>query len=350
MPRLRRTASPRGFTLIELLVVIAIIAILVALLLPAVQQAREAARRTQCRNNLKQFGIALHNYHDAMTVLPPGYFGQPFTYCGTLWGWGTCILPYLDQAPLYNSLGSATGGKMGCDLGPGTGYGAYFTSFDPPNTLVATALPAYRCPSDSGSPTFTVPAGGLNGLMPGKTSTFGRSNYAGVLGSWYCPGMLEGGVLSTACTTRTGLLAHDGAFSESSRRRFRDFTDGLSNTTVIGERRTPGMMNGGFVGGDTVWVGAGDNYAPPVQGFALAMGACDPPLRLNVVSPTPPMTSSTVPFLGFSSVHAGGAHFLLGDGAVRFLSDSIASGPAGQPGSTYQNLASLSDGNTIGEF
>src|SRR4051812_6730319 len=92
----------RGFTLIELLVVIAIIAVLIALLLPAVQQAREAARRSQCKNNLKQIGLALHNYHDTANTLPPGWIGDPTgSNAGNRWGWGTMILPYLDQAPLY---------------------------------------------------------------------------------------------------------------------------------------------------------------------------------------------------------------------------------------------------------
>ena len=93
-----------GFTLIELLVVIAIIAVLIALLLPAVQQAREAARRSQCKNNLKQMGLGLHNYHETMNTFPMGMSGWPFTLDGELWGWGTMILPQLDQSTLYNSL------------------------------------------------------------------------------------------------------------------------------------------------------------------------------------------------------------------------------------------------------
>src|SRR5512132_3123304 len=100
---MRTSKRSMGFTLIELLVVIAIIAVLIALLLPAVQQAREAARRTQCKNNLKQIGIALHSYHDTSITLPPGWIST------NRWGAGTMILPYVDQAPLYNAIGSTAG-------------------------------------------------------------------------------------------------------------------------------------------------------------------------------------------------------------------------------------------------
>src|SRR5664279_3184236 len=112
-----------AFTLIELLVVIAIIAVLIALLLPAVQQAREAARRSQCKNNLKQLGLALHNYHDTANTLPPGYIG-PNTALSTNsnWGWNVMLLPGLDQAPLYNQISSTT-------VGTTTGFGAAVTSF-----------------------------------------------------------------------------------------------------------------------------------------------------------------------------------------------------------------------------
>src|SRR6187401_2658539 len=111
----------RGFTLIELLVVIAIIAILIALLLPAVQQAREAARRSQCKNNLKQIGIALHNYHDTFNALPPGWVQT------NRWGWGTMVLPGLDQAPLYNSLSSFAGTTAAGTAT--TGFSAVMSSF-----------------------------------------------------------------------------------------------------------------------------------------------------------------------------------------------------------------------------
>src|SRR5580693_8105777 len=107
-----RARRPRqAFTLIELLVVIAIIAVLVSMLLPAVQQAREAARRSQCRNNLKQIGLALHNYEGSYRVFPPGYVdfnfnpnNTPDTDLGPGWGWATFLLPYMDQSPLYNQI------------------------------------------------------------------------------------------------------------------------------------------------------------------------------------------------------------------------------------------------------
>ena len=128
----------RGFTLIELLVVIAIIAVLVALLLPAVQQAREAARRTQCKNNLKQIGLAMHNYHDQMNCFPPGWIsvdpatGQPSALNGGSGaGWGMLLLPQMDQAPLYNQL------NLNRRIA------------DPVNALlIKTSISAFMCPSD----------------------------------------------------------------------------------------------------------------------------------------------------------------------------------------------------------
>ena len=103
MPR-----KPRGFTLVELLVVIAIIGVLIALLLPAVQAAREVARRARCGNNLRQLGIGLHNYHSVYDCFPPGYLGDANTYKAPHWSWSTFLLPYLEQQPLYNVLGVST--------------------------------------------------------------------------------------------------------------------------------------------------------------------------------------------------------------------------------------------------
>jgi type II secretory pathway pseudopilin PulG len=315
--------------------VIAIIAVLVALILPAVQQAREAARRAQCRNNLRQIGLALHNYHDTNDAIPSGYGGFPFTNQGSCWGWGTMILPPLEQQPLYNALSQIPGGTSG--LGnPASGFSAVMVSFKPPSPLLQTALSVYRCPSDTGDTLVVIPPAGLNGSPAGAMSSFGRANYAGVIGSNYW--------------NQAGLLTSDGSFGESSLRRFRNYTDGLSNTFLIGERRSPGAVGGLFTGGDTIWAGSNDDNFPDWQGFAMHLGVCDQASPLNLKTATAPSASGPEPYIAFGSLHAGGAHFLFGDGAVRFISDGIATGPPAQRGSTYQNLAAIADGQPLGDY
>lgn len=325
----------RGFTLIELLVVIAIIAVLVALLLPAVQQAREAARRTQCKNNLKQIGIALHNYHDTANTLPPGWISSATG--PTRWGWGTFILPYLEQSSLYSALAGASGMDVNSNMA--TGFNAVMTTLPQPG-LLQTPLAAFRCPSDTGSNTVDTPLpNGYMVMMPpmANTTSFGRSNYAGVVGAnvdWMSPP-----------TTRSA----GGAFAQNSRRNFRDFSDGLSNSFLVGERRSPGLVNGMYVGGDTIWAGVGCESMP--QGMALHLGDCDPGDPLNFKSAmAPDGNMSPVPFSAFSSMHTGGGHFLIGDGGVRFINESIATGPANANGSTYQNLATINDGQPLGSY
>ena len=293
----RPGASHRpGFTLIELLVVIAIIAVLIALLLPAVQQAREAARRSQCKNNLKQLGLALHNYHETASTLPPGWIG------GNRWGWNTMILPYLDQVPLYNSLSSV-----------GTGFGAAFTTFPAANVLLQTTLSVVRCPSDIGTPLVTY-AGGTS-------TTFGRSNYPGVFG---------------ATPVGVTLLTSNGSFFQNSKRNFSNFTDGLSNVIFVGERHT--QPAGTSEGGDTIWAGVGDEVIATESGIRLAVGETFTPIGSSSAS-----YGAENRLTGFSSLHVGGAHFLMGDGAVRFISENVNS-------ATYLNLASVADGVVLGEF
>lgn len=305
--------SRRAFTLIELLVVIAIIAVLIALLLPAVQQAREAARRSQCKNNLKQVGLALHNYHDTANTLPPGWIAVPTAPGNTnanalKWGWGTMILPGIDQAPLYNNLQTFSNGTL-------TGFNAIMTSFPANgNTALQTALPALRCPSDTGGNIVTW------GSFP--TTMFGRSNYPGVFGSSFA-------------TYPSG----NGTFFQNSRNNFSNFTDGLSNTVIVGERRSPGTSSGGAVGGDTIWAGIGDEIPGTTMGSALALG--ENASAMNTYGSTFPPPNNRLS--GFGSLHVGGCHFLMGDGAVRFISENINT-------NTYAYLAAINDGNVIGEF
>jgi prepilin-type N-terminal cleavage/methylation domain-containing protein len=337
----------RGFTLIELLVVIAIIGVLVALLLPAVQQAREAARRAQCKNNLKQLGLALHNYHDTSNTLPPGWISGNTSLTATGcrgWGWGTMILPNLDQGPLYQTLNSLAGQNL---VGTALGFNAFLPTFAMPNVL-QTPLTMFRCPSDSGTATVAISSSTplsngytITSTPPAVTTLFGRSNYAGVMGS-----RLMIGPPPTIPTSTNGFA--NGAFSQNSKQKFRSFIDGLSNSFLVGERRTATRLSGHYVGGDTIWAGIGDEVS--FQGIALHVGDCSYGNGLNFKSTVVPTLTSSIPYSGFSSPHPGGGHFLLGDGSVRFISETIAQGPLNTVGSTYQNLATISDGIPLGEF
>ena len=281
----------RGFTLIELLVVIAIIAILIALLLPAVQQAREAARRSQCKNNMKQLGLALHNYHDTHNIFPWGYNTRdigivipPATTVNdsdTFIGWGAFILPYVDQAPLYNYIAS-NGGFDGPRwylipaLNSGTG--------------VKTILPAFICPSDR-----------MEGLNTDRSNSPGKSNYKGV---------------GYATATSPYIFGH-----QDHRTRIRDIGDGTSNTALLGESSSHGFRITG------VWYGIRSNS----EDCAVRMDE-SVDWAINGTSA-----------YAFSSPHVGGAHFLLADGAVRFLSENIDS-------TTYYNIGRKNDEQVLGEF
>lgn len=278
-----QSTKKRGFTLIELLVVIAIIAILIALLLPAVQQAREAARRSTCKNNLKQIGLALHNYHDTHRVFPPGVINvSSKNYIG----WGTFILPFMDQAPLYNFIKTNGGFDVAWSS---------VTALTTANQGAKTIIPAYICPSD--------PMGGLNVEM----SSYGKSNYVS------CPGNLFNG---------TG--AYSGVFYANSKVRMRDITDGTSNTILGGEKTTKGAQIG------SIWIGPTTGSYSETSAVARYIDA-----GIYLIN----STSSTA----FGSVHVGGAHFVYGDGRVRFLSENI-------DGTTYRDLGGKADGNVLGEY
>ena len=287
----------RGFTLIELLVVIAIIAILIALLLPAVQQAREAARRTQCKNNLKQFGLAIHNYHDVYLAFPPGYIDQN-GHTEANWGWGTYVLPYIDQAPLFNQLDVGNNGGLGEALTVAANL-----------ALMSKPLPAFRCPSDT-APDINTQQQLFDANM--TNNQVATSNYVGANGA---------GDWSGSGTTPANANLK-GTFGRNSRSRIRDFTDGTSNTIVIGERawRVPDPATGGNKNcGAGVVFGISSDGTLPGRRKALSNGIP----KINDSSDNAVPQANCI--RGFSSRHEGGAQFLMADGSVRFISENIVS-------------------------
>ncbi len=302
----RKIARTTGFTLIELLVVIAIIAVLIALLLPAVQQAREAARRTQCKNNLKQIGLAIHNYAERTTRFPPAYFSKidaSGNDTGPGWGWCSFLLPDIDQAPLQQTIN----------------YNVDITNLA--NLAVRTKfLPAFVCPSDAAQNTFTIsvdPNG--NPLTP--SVLVAHSNYVGVNGNLGVTG---------------NQAVNDGAFLENQCFRHADILDGLSNTFFVGER-SANMSYTTWVGAIT---GAGtvdirDPSTSAIEGSAA--------LVVSHCGPHPPNNPEVTDADATSSGHVGGAHFLLGDGSVRFISSVISL-------TVYDALASRATGDVVGEF
>lgn len=314
----------RGFTLIELLVVIAIIGILVALLLPAVQQAREAARGVQCRNNLKQIGLALHNYHDAAGSFPPGWIfdaTRELAHAPTnCWGWSALILPELDQAALYNQLEFAVGFRGGLDAsGNNSNSGV--------NGLEGTVLSVFRCPSDLGEQQV------FGGAGSGPEMKYGsRSNYPGV----------NGGLLLDSLP----LIDNGGTFGQNSRRGLRDMSDGSSNSVIVGERAW-WNVEGLTIGPSALWAGtrSGTPGTNSANGVALAVGTCTIRINTRPMGGVIPLGSGTPDgsWHGFSGRHFQGAHFLMGDGAVRFVSETIDY-------STYGRLGTLADGLPVVEF
>ena len=261
----------RGFTLIELLVVIAIIAVLIALLLPAVQQAREAARRTQCRNNMHQLGLALHNYHDTHNCFPPGVVQNRCdgtrpdnTQREPLWTFLAMILPFVDEAALYNA----------CNFDLSAEVSAANT------TATRSQIAQFYCPSDRSQ--------GLSGncALTSYLATAGTSDS-------YCRYNHP-----TYQASRCSIL---GA---SSRVRIRDVRDGTSNTLVIGE--VAGVNAAGYT---CEWASANDVYNRTLRMTDSRHG----------------INGRVQPELCHGSRHEGGAFFLFGDGQVRFLSENIDS-------------------------
>jgi prepilin-type N-terminal cleavage/methylation domain-containing protein len=340
--------SRRGFTLIELLVVIAIIAILIALLLPAVQQAREAARRTQCKNNLKQIGIALHNYHDVAGVFPPGFLdihvGNTERTSGG-WAWSAYLLPYLEQANLYSGFDFNT-----------TPY-ALTTPGGLPvknQALVATVLPVYSCPSDTKKETVSNNPGAA--AAGAGVAAVAQTSYQGVLGAF------DGSPCDISGSSIIVDPRNNGLLTVNSSRRFRDITDGTSNIIVVGEVKDiptttdPGGNNVGsnrqFIYGSVTNAGG-----PKCENNGVNNNGAHNHIRATRHKPNGPLLSTSTLHRAFHSNHVGGVQFLQGDGSVRFVSDNIdhtnsnyTAATLNGPYGLYQRLAAINDGQVLGEF
>ncbi len=313
---MRSARRHRGFTLIELLVVIAIIAILVALLLPAVQLAREAARRTQCRNNLKQLSLALHNYHTTHGTLPFGWNTH-----GT--GWSAMILPEIEQANLYAQLEFVENGTG--NWGSGAGNEAW----------VSTLLPAFRCPTMP-LPEHVAISSGTPNRVP--------ASYRGNAGS-----EASSDDTSSIVAPWTKSLEHldqNGVFFACSSVRFRDIKDGTSSTLLLTEASTATDFIKDSQAMDVWYIGSSQIDMCRCDGgnggteFSEFVSTAVAPINARFNAPT---TNGRLMELTAGSYHTGGAHIGLCDGSARFLSENIAFG-------IYVNLSARNDGEVVGEF
>ena len=349
MKLVERRIRHRGFTLIELLVVIAIIAILIALLLPAVQQAREAARRTQCKNNLKQLGLAMHNYLDVFGSFPPGAVHSSVPRSGTApTSFGPSfygmLLPYVEQAALYQSL---------IWVGRSPGYvnesAGSAGARNHPIVMRAGPMAFIRCPSSAGpisDPSFA------NGRDP-------FAHYAGISGAvdmltYNETRLFNDGVL--------GIISGGGMMLPNRGVKMRDCTDGTSNTMLLGEmsgkleRLVPGTYSwvapSGTVHG---WLmGTRVAGVPPNLDPGGTSGNDQRCFNLVSIRYSPnqvPFANQLFPGMGsnqgannpLSSLHTGGVQILLTDGSVRFISQNMDL-------ETLKQLSTRDDGRVMGEF
>jgi prepilin-type N-terminal cleavage/methylation domain-containing protein len=339
---MKHSRARDAFTLIELLVVIAIIGILISLLVPAVQKVREAAARTQCTNNMKQIGLALHAYHDEKKMFPPGYIdgntdptSTPDNDVGPGWGWASFLLPYLEQRGVYNQINFSVGVGIGVNV-----------------AVSQMPLPVFQCPSDPYQDAFPV----YDSSFSNPIATVAHGNYVGCNGWEECfngaggsppPGSGADGLSGTFGKAGAGL------FYRNSKNRVASVTDGMSNTIFVGERcatHAPATWTGAVTGGRVpAWMSTipwTAPYTPPSQALAGPNGSAydnadfDEALVLGHGNATH-LPSADNPFYDpdtFYSMHPGpGANFLFGDGSIHFLT-------AGINPQVYQYLCTIAGG------
>jgi prepilin-type N-terminal cleavage/methylation domain-containing protein len=329
---------PLGFTLVELLVVIAIIGILIALLLPAVQAAREAARRMQCTNNLKQIGLALHNYHDTMKVFPIGSRSGTISSYNTYGtNWRTGILPYLEQKSLFDKLNFKTGSFSGYAPQPFSGGN---------EILIGLLVPVYKCPSSTIPPFINEPTSvnDRGGLM---------HDYVGISGAYPDPGNRGSAVCRKSMR---GYVCNTGLLTPHRTKAIRDALDGTSNSILVAEQSAmvaDKPIRSNYAGG---WAGARDtgyesnsraaNEVSPDDGSQNYYHCGLTVVRFAINCQTTVAGSSSTTYETntiLNSFHPSGIQILLGDGSVRTLSETVDM-------ETLRRLAAADDGMTVGDY
>jgi len=328
-----------GFTLIELLVVIAIIAILIALLLPAVQQAREAARRTQCKNHLKQLGLAMHNYHDTHGLFPLGNAPSMVNLGGGASGGNlnpyygfsaqALMLPFLDQGPLYQQFDFNTIVLTGNN-----------------NTLRQTKIAAFLCPSDG---RWNGAEAGNNYVVSGGPSVWWNVASGDQIGVFNFRRSVSFGDLTDGSSNI--VAASESVKGDNTSAQFNTFTDVARGVAMTGPAVLKSRTDIDTIGAAALTAGATNSNSAVRRDWAI--GTCGqtvfntlaPP---NWKAPDAVACSTCSAFDGQGvfaarSRHTGGVHALMGDGAVRFIGENVDF-------QTWQRLGHISDGNTVGEF